>query len=130
MEEVRRAILGRDGIMANAYNALKTLPVGDRVAVGTVLNSVRSRIEEVFLRATKPYPYSKQPIEESVIPRELIDEAMIIAGLHPDLSIKPRVVSVEVRLSALKFLINTMFGVEEEEPQCSCLCSCTDKDSQ
>ncbi len=33
--------------------------------------------------AIKPYPYSKQPLRESVIPRELIDEAMIIALAIP-----------------------------------------------
>ncbi len=53
--------------------------------------------------------------------REVIEEALIIAGLHPDPSKKPRLVTVKERVEALKFLINARFGTEEEA---QCLCQC------
>lgn len=61
--------------------------------------------------------------------REVVEEALVIAGLHPDPNIKPRVVSVKERVEALKFLINARFGTEEEA-QCLCQCRRTEKDSQ
>lgn len=130
MEEVRRAILGRDGILAKAFKGLKTLPVGDRLAVGTVLNNLRSQIREVLnSRGQTLNPAQPEEYQEGY--RTIVEEFQRVGGVHPDPSRNYLNVPMQDRLDALKFLFDHLNPEWlEEEAQCLCQCSCIDKDSQ
>lgn len=111
LEMLRRDWLGKEGLLKKLFSQLRDLPAPDKPAAATVLNNLKTRLEEFLIQKEKEFGEQERSAE---LNREFLD--LSLPGRSPGLGRAHPITAVERRIAEIlkPFGFRNVLGPEIE----------------